>query len=164
MELELHVAYRPPKLLVHTCSDHGARVKNIVIRLSTLGTRTRDLPYGDVLESMETPMLRLQDLLTVTLETPDANRHAELAGKLAQLHANGILCLRTCKEAQQVAQAAKQNSHDYSGDQGAISPLWYRDNVESKLQRKQWCVNILRIMPCLSNVPIGYLRIQVTAR
>ena len=146
MELELQVTYHLPELLAVTRSDHGARVKNIVIRLNTVEAHTHDLPYGDVLESMETPMLRLRDLLTVTIETPDAERHAELAGKLARLRANGILRLRTCKEAELVARAARENPHDYSDDQGAISLMWYDEKF--KYERHWWCVNISSIMPC----------------
>ena len=144
VHLEIHVAYSPPEIPINPTSKRSARVKHIVIRLPCIPYAS---PDGNMLESMEAPMTRLSALRTVTLEIPDADGYADLGDGLARLRAGGLLRLRTCKEAQQVAQAAKQNPHDYSDDQGVISPLWYRDKMESTMQQMRWCVNISRIMP-----------------
>lgn len=158
MQLEIHVAYCPPEIPLNPKSKPCARVEQIVIRSRKLWTRLWDTPDDNAHDSVETRMTRLQNLRTVTLETPDAYQLADHADGF--LYASGRLHFRTCEEAQQVAQAAVQNPSGYAEGGGVMSPLWYSDKYEDR-EREKWCVNRLPIAARPFSIRTDHLRMQV---
>ena len=87
-----------------------------------------------MLESMEPPLTQLPSLRTVALESPDADGYAGLAERLPALRAAGKVRTRTCNEAQQLGKEGKQDS----GDEGAVSPLWYPGAERFSWERERW--------------------------
>lgn len=115
---------------------------------------------------MQYHMTRLSGLSTVTLEVPDEVADPSLVNSFPLLLFDYQVRVRTCKEAQQVSQAAQQDPSGYLEDQGVASPLWYVDDPSFNLRQKEWCVNFSQIARCLSR--FGFRtersRIQVKTR
>ena len=136
LEVEIHVrAGLESATLTHSPST---RVTQIVIRVDTLNWSADASVDVDQVPSIEEPMTTLPQLQTVTLETALEEESAELVQMLPTLNRRGQLERRTCKQAQSIAQEARNSLVGYAEEQGTISPLWYSDEY-SDHERNRWC-------------------------
>ena len=133
---EIHV-HSPHQGTANRKRDRGARVTHIVIRLDTLRVIIDNPTYADTLASIQAPAMSHPNIRIVTVETIDDAESVDLVARLDILNSIGMLRLRTCKQAQEVAQEALKNPAGYLEDQGVISPLWFSNDFSDD-RRKRW--------------------------
>ena len=133
LQVEFHVASGLEGI---AGGETRARIAHILIRLDEAELERRNATYTDSIAAMQTHMIVLPYLQTVTLETTSEDESGKLAASLRLLQNNGKLRRRTCEAAQIIA----DNRGEVGGNAGAesvLSPLWCSDDY-TDYHRDRW--------------------------